>query len=457
MNIKKSLSFLKEKIDSFECSYVSGGKNVIGLEALRFWLRNTYRSNPIKTETYVSRQLTALYEKLEQNEDGQVFNSDHFSFMKDADVFFTLLKGLKITFEELMDPDKETFQPEASYEILHSDNEALKNQIDELTNLFKLKFGYSERSSFDEKQKEYTSLLANLNCLINLKQKNENKTPEEKKEILENIRLSYTMATVNALGKIIPQNISEFVKKDIPIDFFQIQYFKAIKESKTSEITRALRDLRDNQKNTYYDRLAERIYEEIKTTFISSSTSSGIQNDNKNFLLYSCNVCLFDFVNRMTICYTNSFSCHYMYQCGKQYQKAKEEENILFPTYLISNNTEENFFLCFFKSESVKRNFQLVKENVSKFQELFLKKINSMLRQLSNYLTKMQERNYSDMIVNEIKSLFEEYISILILVIYERVWYLDQTTETRIQNFIDKFNEHTIILNHDMGAINEAY
>ena len=124
MNIKKSLSFLKEKIDSFECSYVSGGKNVIGLEALRFWLRNTYRSNPIKTETYVSRQLTALYEKLEQNEDGQVFNSDHFSFMKDADVFFTLLKGLKITFEELMDPDKETFQPEASYEILHSDNES---------------------------------------------------------------------------------------------------------------------------------------------------------------------------------------------------------------------------------------------------------------------------------------------------------------------------------------------
>ena len=59
--------------------------------------------------------------------------------------------------------------------------------------------------------------------------------------------------------------------------------------------------------------------------------------------------------------------------------------------------------------------------------------------------------------INEIKSLFEEYISILILVIYERVWYLDQTTETRIQNFIDKFNEHTIILNHDMGAINEAY
>ena len=456
MNIKKSLSFLKEKIDSFECNYVSGGKKVIGLKALRFWLRNTYRSNPIKTETYVSRELTDLYKKLKQNEDGQVFNSDHFSFMKDADVFFTLLKGLKITFEELMEPDHIIFQPETSYEKLHSDYEDLKFQINELTNLFRLKFSYSERSSFDEKQKEYTSLLANLYCLINLKQKNEDKTPEEKKEIFENIRFSYVIATVNVLGKIIPQNIHEFVKKDIPIDFFQIQYFKAIKESQTSEIIKALRELKDNKKNTYYDKLAERIYEEIKTTFISSP-SSEMQTDNKNFLLYSCNVCLFDFINRMTICYTNSFSCHYMYQCGKQYQKAKEEENILLPTYLISNNTGENLFLCFFESESVKRNFQLVKENISKFQELFLKKINSMLRQLSNYLTKIQERNYSDMIVNEIKTLFEEYISILILVIYEQVWYLDQTTETRIRNFIDKFNEHTIIINHDMGAINEAY
>lgn len=54
MDIKKSASFLKRKIDSFSCNLIIHSEEVIGLEALRYWLRNNYRTSPIKSEIYVS-------------------------------------------------------------------------------------------------------------------------------------------------------------------------------------------------------------------------------------------------------------------------------------------------------------------------------------------------------------------------------------------------------------------
>ncbi len=157
MDIKKSASFLKRKIDSFSCNLIIHGEEIIGLEALRYWLKNNYRTSPIKSEIYVSRALTKLYKILEQNEAGFIQNSDHFTFMKDVDIFYTILKGLGITFEELMEPGKHKFKSETEYDKLHNDNQEIKSLLHELTNVCSLGFTKTDRSSFEEKQKEFQS------------------------------------------------------------------------------------------------------------------------------------------------------------------------------------------------------------------------------------------------------------------------------------------------------------
>ena len=43
-----------------------------------------------------------------------------------------------------------------------------------------------------------------------------------------------------------------------------------------------------------------------------------------------------------------------------------------------------------------------------------------------------------------------------IQIIYKENWILTEDSETKISSFIDKFTQHTIIISHDMGGMNEA-
>ena len=98
-------------------------------------------------------------------------------------------------------------------------------------------------------------------------------------------------------------------------------------------------------------------------------------------------------------------------------------------------------------------NFQ--ENHIERLQELFIKKTGSLLRQLSNYLSNIKERFYSYQIVKEIRELLEEYLHLVIQIIYKENWILTSDSESKITSFIDKFTQHTIIISHDMGGINE--
>lgn len=462
MDIKKSLTFLKNKIDSFECGRIIGGKPVKGLEALRFWLRNNYKTNPGTTANYVSRELTDLYEKLRHNEDGHIFNTDHFCFMKDSAVFYSILKALNITFEELMEPHKHNFHPQTSYELLHQDNEDLKTQIYELTNVVRLGFNKTERSVFEEKQKEFTNMIGFMKIFSDWKKDISTTEPSKTKELVENQRLIFTIAITNISGQIISLNtIKNLTSQDIPMEYLQLQYFKAVQESKTSEIAKIFRELKATQNTKYYDDLAEKISriitKDTQTTHTIISSYSNITNtDNGNYVLYSCNVCLFDFINRMTIIFTNAFSHNVEYQSALKLKKTKKKAYDLLQYAMISDSlTWGDFFYNTFEQTSIKNSFELHEENIAKFQS-FLKETGSKLRQLSVYLANIGERAYSDLVVNEIRTLLDEYISILIQVIYKNFWNLNDEAESRINTFLDDLNQHTIIISHHMGELTDG-
>lgn len=456
MNIKKSASFLKRKIDSFSCNLIICGEEIIGLEALRYWLRNNYRTNPIQTETYVSRVLTKLYLKLEQNEAGFIQNSDHFTFMKDVDVFYTILKGLGITFEQLMEPGKSKFQPETEYEKLHNDNQEIKSLLHELTNVCTMGFTKTNRSSFEEKQKEFKSFFISQYIFINFNKKIENLGQDEKVQLQQNLRWCILMSICYISNEIMPFNDSDNLRKqDIPIEYLELQYFRVMQQSKMSVMAKILRDLTGYQRIPYYDRLVERISKEIDN--YKSSPNSDNCYETNNYLLYSCNIALLDLLNRLTFAFSKSYFSNFKYKSSVQLKKKKDENNTILKFGMLPNtNLLSSLCINNFQQDSLIKQYGFQENNITRLQEMFIKKTGSLLRQLSTYLSNIKERFYSYQIVQESRELLEEYLHLVVQIIYKENWILTEDSETKISSFIDKFIQHTIIISHDMGGMNEA-
>lgn len=456
MDIKKSASFLKRKIDSFSCNLIICGEEIIGLEALRYWLRNNYRTNPIQTETYVSRELTKLYLKLEQNEAGFIQNSDHFTFMKDVDVFYTILKGLGITFEQLMEPGKSKFQPETEYEKLHNDNQEIKSLLHELTNVCTMGFTKTNRSSFEEKQKEFKSFFISQYIFINFNKKIENLGQDEKVQLQQNLRWCILMSICYISNEIMPFNDSDNLRKqDIPIEYLELQYFRVMQQSKMSVMAKILRDLTGYQRIPYYDRLVERISKEIDN--YKSSPNSDNCYETNNYLLYSCNIALLDLLNRLTFAFSKSYFSNFKYKSSVQLKKKKDENNTILKFGMLPNtNLLSSLCINNFQQDSLIKQYGFQENNITRLQEMFIKKTGSLLRQLSTYLSNIKERFYSYQIVQESRELLEEYLHLVVQIIYKENWILTEDSETKISSFIDKFTQHTIIISHDMGGMNEA-
>lgn len=456
MNIKKSASFLKRKIDSFSCNLIICGEEIIGLEALRYWLRNNYRTNPIQTETYVSRELTKLYLKLEKNEASFIQNSDHFTFMKDVDVFYTILKGLGITFEQLMEPGKSKFQPETEYEKLHNDNQEIKSLLHELTNVCTMGFTKTNRSSFEEKQKEFKSFFISQYIFINFNKKIENLGQDEKVQLQQNLRWCILMSICYISNEIMPFNDSDNLRKqDIPIEYLELQYFRVMQQSKMSVMAKILRDLTGYQRIPYYDRLVERISKEIDN--YKSSPNSDNCYETNNYLLYSCNIALLDLLNRLTFAFSKSYFSNFKYKSSVQLKKKKDENNTILKFGMLPNtNLLSSLCINNFQQDSLIKQYGFQENNITRLQEMFIKKTGSLLRQLSTYLSNIKERFYSYQIVQESRELLEEYLHLVVQIIYKENWILTEDSETKISSFIDKFTQHTIIISHDMGGMNEA-
>ena len=457
MDIKKSASFLKRKIDSFSCNLIICGEEIIGLEALRYWLRNNYRTNPIQTETYVSRELTKLYLKLEQNEAGFIQNSDHFTFMKDVDVFYTILKGLGITFEQLMEPGKSKFQPETEYEKLHNDNKEIKSLLHELTNVCTMGFTKTNRSSFEEKQKEFQSFFTSQYIFINFNKKIENLGQDEKVQLQQNLRCCILMSICNISNEIMPFNdLDNLTKQDIPVEYLELQYFRVMQQSKMSVMAKILRDLTGYQRIPYYDRLVERISKEIDNYKSSPTLIPDNSYEQTNYLLYSCNIALLDLLNRLTFAFSKSYFTNFKYISSVQLKKKKEENDSILKLGMLPNwNALPSLFCNEIQQESLIKQYGFQENHIERLQEIFIKKTGSMLRQLSTYLSNIKERFYSYQIVIEIRELLEEYLHLVIQIIYKENWILTADSESKISSFIDKFTQHTIIISHDMGGINE--
>lgn len=457
MDIKKSASFLKRKIDSFDCHLIIGGKKIIGLEALRIWLRNNYRTSPIKSERYVSRALSNLYEILEENEAGFIQNSDHFSFMKDVDVFYTILKGLGITFEQLMEPGKSKFQPETEYEKLHNDNQEIKSLLHELTNVCTMGFTKTNRSSFEEKQKEFQSFFTSQYIFINFNKKIEDLGNDEKIQLQQNLRCCILMSICNISNEIMPFNdLDNLTKQDIPIEYLELQYFRVMQQSKMSVMAKILRDLTGYQRIPYYDKLVERICKEIDNYKSSPTLIPDNSYETTNYLLYSCNIALLDLLNRLTFAFSKSYFTNFKYISSVQLKKKKEENDTILKLGMLQSwNALPSLFCNEFQQESLIKQYGFQENHIARLQEIFIKKTGSLLRQLSTYLSNIKERFYSYHIVKEIRELLEEYLHLVVQIIYKENWILTADSESKITNFIDKFTQHTIIISHDMGGINE--
>ena len=457
MDIKKSCSFLKRKIDSFSCNLIIRGKEVIGLEALRYWLRNNYRTSPIKSETYVSRELSKLYyDTLEQNEAGFVQNSDHFTFMKDVDVFYTILKGLGITFEELMEPGKPKFKPETEYDKLHTDNQEIKSLLHDLTNVCTLGFTKTNRSSFENKQKEFQTFFTSQYAFINFNKKIEKLDQEEKTKFQQNLRCCILMSICNISDEIMSfDTLENLTKQDIPIEYLELQYFRVMQQSKMSEMAKILRELKGYQRIPYYDKLVERISNEIDIYKSNSSSEITINSyDKNNYLLYSCNIALLDLLNRLTFGLSKAYFTNFKYKSSVQLKKKKAENNSILKLAMLPDmNPMPSLYLNNFQQDSLIKVYNFQENHIERLQELFIKKIGSMLRQLSTYLSNIKERYYSSEIVIEIRELLEDYVDLVVQIIYKENWILTEDSEEKISDFIDKFNQHTIIISHDMGGI----
>ena len=251
-------------------------------------------------------------------------------------------------------------------------------------------------------------------------------------------------------------DLDNLTKQDIPVEYLELQYFRVMQQSKMSVMAKILRDLTGYQRIPYYDKLVERISKEIDNYKSSPTLIPDNSYEQTNYLLYSCNIALLDLLNRLTFAFSKSYFTNFKYISSVQLKKKKEENDSILKLGMLPNwNALPSLFCNEIQQESLIKQYGFQENHIERLQEIFIKKTGSMLRQLSTYLSNIKERFYSYQIVIEIRELLEEYLHLVIQIIYKENWILTADSESKISSFIDKFTQHTIIISHDMGGINE--
>ena len=456
MNINKTFTFLKSQIDNFEYGQKADKTKITGKKALKRYLKETFKTNPNKDASYISNEVGDLYKALEYR---TISDSDHFHFMNDSDIFYSILKALKITFEEVM--EGEVIQDE-SYSDLRDDHKEIKETLSGLTEIVQLAYGTTQRSDIDVKQKEFSSLFFTIN-FFNEKMKAlnayEDHNNREKNEEAKQLATFLTFGIMNESAQIYPvSSIQNLLKDKLPLEFLMLQYLLTIQQSKKTELSKAIAMLNGDKGRKYYDKLAQKLTEEFKNKpdyFNEYFPLSG-DNLNLNYFIYSCDICFLDYLNRIATIYTSSFlkNTKYKYQ-RKLVENIKSSKDLKVNPILLSNVNDWLSFFAYNELErtSVKKNYDIQTSWINEFLNSFLKQCGSMLRQLSVYLEKIKIRNYTSQVVVDIRELLSEYISITVQVIFGSNYFITDELSKKIETFIEKLNHHTIIISHDMAGV----
>ncbi len=457
MNINKTFSFLKSQIDNFEYGQKADKSKITGKKALKKYLKETFKNNPNKDERYVSDQVDDLYKLLE---DRTISDSDRFHFMNDSDIFYSILKALKITFEEVM--EGKIIQDE-SYSDLRDDHKEIKETLSGLTEIVQLAYGATQRSDIDVKQKEFSSLFFTINFFnekmrdLNTYEGHQNK---EKNEDAQQLASFLTFGIMNESAQIYTvSSIQNLLKDKLPLEFLMLQYLLTIQQSKKTELSKAIAMLKGDKGRKYYDKLAQKLTEEFnnKADIFNEYFPASGDNLDLNYFIYSCDICFLDSLNRIATIYTSSYlkNTKYKYQ-RKMVENNQSSKDLKVNPFVLSNVNNWLSFFAYNELErtSIKSNYDIQTDWIKDFHNSFLKKCGSMLRQLSVYLEKIKIRNYTSQVVVEIRDLLSEYISITVKVIFGSNYFITDELSEKIETFIDKFNHHTIIISHDMAGVN---
>lgn len=456
MNINKTFTFLKSQIDNFEYGQKADKTKITGKKALKRYLKETFKTNPNKNESYISNELDRLYKYLE---DRTISDSDHFHFMNDSDIFYSILKALKITFEEVM--EGEVIQDE-SYSDLRDDHKEINETLSGLTEIIQLAYGTTQRSDIDVKQKEFSSLFFAIN-FFNEKMKElntyENHQIKEKTEEAKKVATFLTLGIMNESAQIYTvSSIQNLLNDKLPLEFLMLQYLLTIQQSKKSELSKAISLLNGDEVKRYYDKLAQKLTEEFnnKADIFKDYFPASGDNSDLNYFIYSCDICFLDSLNRIATIYSTSYLKNIKYKYHKKMAKNIRSSNELNETPIVFPDI--NNWLSFFafnelERTSIKKNYDIQTEWINDFINSFLKKCGSMLRQISVYLEKIKIRNYTSQVVVEIRELLSEYINLTVQVIFGRNYSITNELNEKIEKFIEKLNHHTEIISHDMAGV----
>lgn len=439
MDLLSSISLLKNKIDNFQYGKDSKGNSYSGLKALRIGLKDTYKAD----EAYISREIKKLYERLTEAENNKIVD-EHFTFLKDIDLFYTILKMLDISFEELMDGKQKEKTAPTELSRVNDHISSMEEKLNQLVDIVQLDFTKTNRSSATKKLYEYTSLMIqccsfNSNNLEYL-QLEEQVGPDTDKITIEHSQISFQIITqINSLSGIFIdfKTLEQLSSQKIPIEFLEMQYYRCFEQNRLSDISKALLILNDNS-DKYYEKLAKK----LERILNNNSTT------NDNYIRYSSIVYQFDFINRITIGFTRSLFNNFKYKTVKNLNETKIN-NIYTLNYGIITSWNDYFKII--KSNSLKLSYKITQSNVEQFYEKLLEKTSSLLKQLSKYLFKTELYKYTHSSIKEIQIIFNTYVHIISTIIFQNNWEVKFDNLKMIENVIEQLEQHTIIISKDLS------
>ena len=333
---KQTLVFLKTQIDSFEYGKDSKGISWKGKKALKMALKESYKQSRSFTNKYISDEVSKLYSKLEED---NVNDLEHFSFMKDTELFYCILKLLNITFEEVMEGGFNDKAPQKSFEILHDDNKKISSKLSDMIELFILLNGNQKRTKIEEKCKDFYYIFNNVSFFneFNKNTKNISKANKQIAEIQQKIFLLNSIVNLN--NQLITYNsFQNLMNQKIPIEYLQVKYLKVLQDSKKTELTKAFKFLEGDDNDKYYDNLIKKIDKEIES--LLSATPNGFEftiDNYHNYLKYSCLVYSLDTINRLSRVFIKSLFNNFKYRSAVEIKKIDERD------YYTIDNLMKNF------------------------------------------------------------------------------------------------------------------
>lgn len=472
---------LKKTIDSFSYGENAIGEKITGKEALRAYILDNYLDKLQECghdRRYIREHINKLYEELEESEKRNCLKSQYFNFTNSEDLTYYIFKSLNLTYEGVLENDFGRFQAKSEYDKLSEKMESMVGALYNLTDTVYICNAKPRRSNFATKVIDFNVIFTTISFFNNRitaidSMSLENRTMAEnqlKIELLaEMFRLSNTFYNYELV-----QNL---LKKPIPTELLMIQYFKLYRESKKSFADKALEELReeDSRSSKYYEKLVSKIEQEINNiieqkaiskgnTFSESADSASViiygkdkfsdYNQRLIFYKYSCIVSLFDFINRAVKSFTKSAYNNFSYFTSKKYKESLNENTKLsnIPVYLQSSDNWKNFFKNLNNQNSLKNNKRIVKGNVDELND-FIDGIGSELHQLSVYLERIKERNYTEEVLNEIKGIFSQYLENIGTIIFINNWGITDKTRNTSKELLDKLDNHSIIISHGQGGV----